>query len=550
MTGRLQGRGSAGSAPRRTLVTADHVLACEGGRFVELHDGAVLVEGDAIAWVGPVAEAEHAAEAERAVAAGGSAGRAAAEAGVDERIDLGAALLMPGLIDLEGLADIDHLQLDSWFPEGGYAAMHWSRAYAESDPQGALSAEDRRLMRRYAVAQLAVHGVTTFVPIAAEVHTAWAETHDDLVDVARAAQQFGLRAYLGPSYRSGVPIAEDDGSEGVHWDEEKGRAGLAEAVRFLDTIDGWGDPLLRGVLAPCRIEHVREELLRETARISAERDVLVRVHALQEVGEREHFARTAGTTQLGLLERGGLLNRGVLIADGVYLDVHPDVHGEDRGELAALAAAGVSIVHCPLTNARYAFLLERLSQYLDAGVNIALGSDSFPPDLIRGIDHGVQLAKAQHADLSRGMLAEYIEAATLGGARALHRDDLGRIEAGAAADLVAFGLDDFRMGAVEDPLRTLVLAGTARDARFSMVAGRVVMRDGRLPGVDLDELRREGQRVFGRLRDSYAQRARVGVTTEQLFPPVFPAASPAPVEQWARLRNRVAGRPRSRRPPR
>jgi cytosine/adenosine deaminase-related metal-dependent hydrolase len=482
------------------LLTAGHVLAHEAGGFVELRDGAVLVDGPTIAWVGSAADAPPA----------------------DDRIDLGEALLMPGLIDLEGLADIDHLQLDSWQDDAGFARLRWSHSYAESDPEGALSARDRRIMRRYAVVQLALHGITTFMPIASEIHTSWAETHDDLVEVAGAAQEIGLRVFLGPSYRSGVPVAEADGSPATVWDEAKGAAGLAGAVRFLDTVEGWGDPLVTGVLAPCRIENVSAELLRETGRIAAERDVLVRVHALQELDERAYFAETAGTTQLGVLERAGLLNERLIIAHGVYLDVHPDVHGEDRGELAAIAAAGASIVHCPLTNARYAFVLHHVSQYLDAGITIALGTDSFPPDLVRGIDEGVQLAKAQHGDLSRGMLAEYVEAATLGGARALRRPDLGRIEAGAAADLVAFALDDVRLGAVEDPLRTLTLAGSGRDAWFSMVAGRVVMRDGRLPGVDLDELRREGQRVFDLLRSAYAERSFADLPPEEIFPPTFP----------------------------
>lgn len=215
-----------------------------------------------------------------------------------------------------------------------------------------------------------------------------------------------------------------------------------------------------------------------------------------------------------------------MLAHGVYLDVHPDVHGEDRGDLARLADAGATVVHCPLTNARYAFWLERLSQYLDAGVNIALGTDSFPPDLIRAIDTGVQLSKAQHDDLGMGMLAEYVEAATLGGARALRRPELGRIAPGAAADLVAFALDDLRMGAVDDPIRTLTLAGTGRDVVFSMVAGRVVMRDGRIPGLDQRALRAEGQRIFEKLRAAYAERDALagpeGSSEAQLFPPVFP----------------------------
>lgn len=133
----------------------------------------------------------------------------------------------------------------------------------------------------------------------------------------------------------------------------------------------------------------------------------------------------------------------------------------------------------------------------------------------------MQLAKAQHGDLSAGLLAEYVEAATLGGARALGRDDLGRIAPGASADLVGFALDDLRMGAIDDPLRTLVLAGSGRDARFSMVAGRPVLRDGRLPGVDLEALRLEGQRIFEKLRAGYAERDHRAGAGGPLFPPVF-----------------------------
>lgn len=477
-----------------TLLTADHVLACRGEAFALLRGGAVLVDGDAIAWVGAASDAPAA----------------------DEHIDLGEALLMPGLIDLEGLADIDHLQLDSWSDEDASPHLRWSRAWA-SHPASALSDEDRAIMRRYAVAQLALHGVTSFMPIASEIHTSWAETHDDLVDVARAAQEFGIRAFLGPSYRSGVHFTDDDGSGGIFWDDARGAAGFADAVRFLDTVAAWDDPLITGILAPCRIETVREPLLAETGRVAAERGALVRVHAFQWLGEREHFRRESDATPLEVLERSGLLGDRLIIAHGAYL--------ESPGEVATVAASGASIVHCPLTNARYAMWLDDFASYRDAGVNLALGSDSFPPDMIRSIDQGVSLAKAQRPDRPSGSLAEYVEAATRGGARALHRPDLGRIEAGAAADLVAFSLADVRLGAVEDPIRTLVLAGTARDAVFSMVAGRVVMRDGVLPGVDLEQLRRDGQRVFDRLRAAYAERDYAASAVDELFPPVFPVVS-------------------------
>lgn len=478
----------------------------ERPQLVELRDAVVLVERDRIVEV-----------------AQGNAGDQLVQS-ADQVIDLGESLLVPGLIDLEGLVDIDHLLLDSWWDPAHEARLEWSEQYARH-PQAVLTDAERSTLRRYGLVQLLLHGITTAMPISTEVHGAWAETHDDLLDTAHTASELGIRVFLGPSYRSGVHVTRPDGTTGIYWDEAKGEAGFSDAARFLDTVEQLADPLVTGVLVPCRVETVTDEILRRTARLSAERDVLVRVHATQGLhSEIDILARDRNATPLGLLERVGLLNERLILAHGVYIDVHPDVFGEDRGDLATMASAGVSIVHCPLTNARYAFLLEKLSQYLDAGVTVALGTDSFPPDLIRAIDTGVQLSKAQHGNLGKGLLAEYFEAATLGGAAALRRPDLGRIQPGAQADLVAFSLADLRMGAIDDPLRTLILSGTGRDAHFSMVAGRVVMQGGKLPGVDLASLRAEGQRIFEKLRAGYARRDALAssMTVDQdLFPGVY-----------------------------
>ncbi|WP_440312220.1 chlorohydrolase family protein [Leucobacter chromiireducens] len=491
-------------------VAPDPSVPTTAPSFAELRDAVVLVEGDRVIAV-----------------AGGVAGDALV-AQADEVIELGESVLLPGLIDLEGLVDIDHLLLDSWWGPAHEARLEWSEEYARA-PREVLTPAERSTLRRYGLVQLILHGITSAMPISSEVHGAWAETHDDLLDTARTASELGIRVFLGPSYRSGVHVTRADGTPDIYWDEAKGRAAFADAERFLDTVEALADPLVTGVLVPCRVETVTDELLQRTARLSAERGVRVRVHATQGLDSEIGFlARDRGTTPLGLLERTGLLSDRLILAHGVYIDVHPEVHGEDRGDLATLAEAGVSIVHCPVTNARYAFHLERLSQYLTAGINVALGTDSFPPDLIRAIDTGVQISKAQHRDLGKGLLAEYVEAATLGGASALGRSDLGRIAVGAQADIVAFSLADFRTGAIDDPLRTLTLAGTGRDAHFSMVAGRVVMRDGEIPGLNTTQLRAEGQRIFEKLRAAYAERDALAPThgsdPDQLFPPVFPRA--------------------------
>lgn len=486
----------------RTLITSDHVLAYDGTSHALLRDGAVAIDDDTIAWVGPAAAApEH----------------------YDERIDLGDSLLMPGLIDLDALTDIDHLILDSWWAPEHMARLQWSTDYFDNRREHVFTAAERQRVREYAITQLALHGITSFMPIASEVHSEWAESYEDFVAVADYTQRIGLRGFLGPAYRSGVNTVAADGTKGVSFAPELGEAGFAEAVRFLDYVAELADPRVTGVLLPCRIETLTPELLRKTADTASERGVLVRLHALQGHFERDYLVRERGMTPLELLAESGLLNDRLIIPHGTVIDINPAVHGEDRGDLGTLVDAGVSIVHCPLTNGRYGSHLETFGRYADRGVNIALGSDSFPPDLIRGIDVGVQAAKIQNGDLSRGDLARYVEALTLGGARALNRDDLGRIAVGAQADLTAFSLSDVRIGPLEDPLRTLVLGGTARDANLTMVAGTVVMRDGKVPGVDLELLKREGQELFDKLRSAYAGRDYLGGTTEELFPPVFGA---------------------------
>ncbi|MFJ4224830.1 chlorohydrolase family protein [Microbacterium sp. NPDC089695] len=492
----------------RTLLSADHVLAFDGTGHTLIRSAAVVVDDDVIAWIGSATDAPD----------------------VDERIDLGESLLMPGLIDLDALADIDHLILDSWGTPAHASRLQWSDEYA-AHPVHVFSDAERARIREIALVQLALHGITSYMPIASEAHSAWAESAADMHALARYSRRLGLRGFLGPSYRSGVTVIGSDGARGIRFREEEGERGLADAERFFDELAEMGDPLLTPVFLPCRIETLTPALLEATASAAAARGAIVRLHALQGEFERQYVLAEHGCTPLDLIARHGLLNERLIVPHGVFLDVNPRVHGEDRGDLARLVDAGVSIVHCPLTNARYGSELETFGLYRRAGVTIALGTDSFPPDLVRGIDAGVSAAKVQNASLAAGDLKGYVEAATLGGAQALHRSDLGRIEIGAQADLTAFRLDDVRMGAVEDPLRTLVLNGTARDACLTMVAGRVVMRDGRIDGVDLESVRADTRMLFAKMRAAYTGRDRWGGAVDELFPPVFPLRDDFPREE-------------------
>src|SRR5262249_17798744 len=119
--------------------------------------------------------------------------------------------------------------------------------------------------------------------------------------------------------------------------------------------------------------------------------------------------------------------------------------------------------------------LHHLSGYLARGINVGLGTDIHPFDLIREMRDAGLLCKVAAASPNAGTAREAFQAATLGGALALGRDDLGRLCPGAKADLVIVNQCALHYGAVCDPIRSLVDCGVASDVETVIVDGQVVM---------------------------------------------------------------------------
>ena len=402
--------------------------------------------------------------------------------------------------------------------------MQWSEDYFLSRRRDVFTAEERQFIREYALVQLALHGITTYMPIAAETHSAWAESYDEMVGMAGPPGGSGCAAILARPTGPGSTSSGRTGNGTLPltrtWGERGWRTPCVSLITPRTSRTRWSpESCFRAGL-----KRSPKRSCAATAAAARERDTLVRLHCLQGVLERDLLARRHSVTPLQLLERTGLLGADLLIPHGLVIDRNPLVHGADHGDLGTLAGAGVSIIHCPQTSFRYGSALHSFGTYRDAGINLCLGTDSFPPDLIRGMDTGVHLAKIVDEARDAAPAERYFEAATLGGARALQRPDLGKLEAGAQADLVAFSFDDFRDGVLEDPMRTLLLNGSARQVTHSVVAGRLVMRDGVIPGIDIQGLKAEAQRLFEQMREAYSERDSENRTPQQLFPPAFPYA--------------------------
>ena len=183
-----------------------------------------------------------------------------------------------------------------------------------------------------------------------------------------------------------------------------------------------------------------------------------------------------GTTAPDWLAREGLLNDRILA---------PHATNATDTDLAHYAENGVSVVHCPLVAARGGSILRSFGTLRARGINIAMGTDTAPADMLLNLLTGLMTARIADPAAPHQQSADFWDAATLGGARALGRDDLGRLTPGACADIAVFRLDDAIMTPAIDPITTLIAGGSGKVTQATFVDGRLSMCEGRVAGLDM-----------------------------------------------------------------
>lgn len=232
-------------------------------------------------------------------------------------------------------------------------------------------------------------------------------------------------------------------------------------------------------LAPCSPFSVTPELLEDTRLMAVERNVLLHTHAAETLDEEKYCLEKFGARPIEYLSRCGWLGENVYLAHCVHLNV---------AEIALLARTGTGVAHCPSSNMRLGSGIAPVRTMIDAGVKVGIGVDGSSSN-----DGGNLLLEARQALLLQrvedgpGALttAEAFRLATVGGADVLHRPELGRIEAGCAADLAVYDARDIAFaGAIaQDPLGALMLCHAPRPERV-IVAGKTVVQDGQVCGQD------------------------------------------------------------------
>ena len=378
----------------------------------------------------------------------------AAGSAAERTIDAAGLVVVPGLVQA-------HIHLCQTLFRGlaeEQALLAWLRERiwpleAAHDPESLYASA------RLGIAELLLGGTTAILDMGTVHHT------DALFT---AASETGIR------YTGGKALM--DAGDGVP-------AGLLEttAVALSDNdclADKWHGVeggRLRYAYSPRFALTATYDLLRSVGARARANDMLVHTHASEQRDETAVVRQRFGVPNIRLLANLGLAETTACFAHCVW---------PEPEELDVLASSAASVVHCPSCNLKIGSGVAPIADYLDRGVNVALGADGAASN--NRLDGWEELRLA-------GLLArlhggppgisgyELFELATVGGARALGLDaDIGSIEVGKYADLAVLDLRSPHASGPDDVYTQLVYSARASDVRHVFVAGRQVVEDGRL----------------------------------------------------------------------
>src|SRR5437588_5361607 len=342
----------------------------------------------------------------------------------DQRIDGAARLVMPGLIDIHSHPHHEPLYRGIR-EEHGLPGMHMTGLYERSQALQAPDVDARADSAEFAYCELLLSGVTSLVDISAP----W----DGWIDLFAKS---GMRGFLAPGYASARWYMEDDRELHYAWDEARGQAGLAAALRLIDEALAHPCGRLSGVVSPMQIDTCSAELLRDSHAAARQRGLPFTVHVAQSVTEVREMIRRHGQTPVQWAHSLGILGPGTILGHALFLDHHSWIRGWTRSDLGILGDSGTAAAHCPTPFARYGHVMESFGEYLQAGVVMGLGTDCAPHSLVEEERKAASLARIAPRDITAVATAALFHAATAGGAAALMRDDIGRPAPGQKADLI------------------------------------------------------------------------------------------------------------------
>lgn len=392
--------------------------------------------------------------------------------GVADTVISGSGMMvMPGLVNIhshptsepmnKGL--IDEIGSPGLYNSSLYEFMPIFRSDAEAVPDCV----------RVALSELLLSGVTTLCDLSM-AHPGW-------LDLLAEA---GMRVCIAPMFKSARWFTKNGHVVEYEWDEAAGVKAMEEAFALIQRAEQHPSGRLFGMACPAQIDTCAPELLRDSRAEAKARGLSWQIHAAQSVVEFHEITRRHGFTPIQWLNEMGLLDERAVIGHGIFLDDHPSTPWHTKRDLDILADTGTTVAHCPTVFARRGITLKDFGRYKRRGVNMGVGTDTYPHNLLDEMRLVAYLARTQANDPRTMTTTDVFDAATIGGARALGRSDIGRLAAGCRADFVLVDATHPRMQPNHDPVRALIYAAGDRAVRDVYVDGIKVVGDGEVLTMD------------------------------------------------------------------
>ncbi|PZW49120.1 cytosine/adenosine deaminase-related metal-dependent hydrolase [Humitalea rosea] len=417
-------------------------------------------------------------------------------------------MVMPGLVNIhchpssepmnKGL--IDEIGSPGFYNSSLYEYLPIFRGDAEAVPHCV----------RVALSELLLSGVTTLADLSM-AHPGW-------LDILGES---GMRVCVAPMFRSARWFTRNGHVVEYEWDEAAGEKAMAEALSLIERAQQHESGRLFGMVVPAQIDTCAPQLLKDSHQEATRRGISWQIHAAQSVTEFHEITRRHGMTPIGWLDSMGLLSERSIIGHGIFLDDHPSTRWHTTSDMDRLAATGTTVAHCPTVFARRGITLKDFGRYRRAGVNMGLGTDTYPHNMLDEMRLVAYLARTQAGDPRTLTTTHLFEAATIGGAKALGRDDIGRLAPGCRADLVLVDTTHPQMRPARDPMRSLIYAAGDRALTNVFVDGREVVRDGEVLTMDYRQAAEHLHEAQKRVIANVPSRDWAHRPVEKISPPTF-----------------------------
>lgn len=371
-------------------------------------------------------------------------------------IDLPEHALTPGLVNSHGHAAMslfrgmaDDLPLQTWLEQSIWPA---EGQWVSED----FVADGTQL----AVAEMLRSGTTTF-----------SDMYFFPNIVAKVASDAGIRAQVTfPVFNLPTVWGQDP--------DDYIRKGLAvrDDFKYNELVDV--------VFGPHSPYTVNDQALQKVAMLAAELDINLHIHAHETQQEVDDELRASGRRPLSKLNELGVLSPRTQL-------VHMTALNSDDIELIKLS--GAHVIHCPNSNMKLASGFCPVQQLLEAGINVALGTDSAASnnslDMFAEMRSAALLAKVVSQDAAALSAFQSLEAATLAGAKAMGIDNkIGSLEIGKQADIIAIDFGAIEQQPVYNPVSQLVYSACGQHVTHSWVQGQQVLADRQPTRLNLREL--------------------------------------------------------------